>query len=272
MVQTVTTAFFFLFCASLAGAQVLPTAYGGTGSTNGLPSVSAVDMELFPGMWSICDGTCAGGPGGNLPSVGPTHTFNVGSPSLNNNASEMSFTANANTTDVLFVSKPTNAYSATVTHFIFDIWYYPTNSTGVDEHEFDEFTFTHLGSEWMFGHQCVVGGTWDIWNQFAGNWISTAYECTQLTVNTWHHLVFSDYRNASDTTGCSGYGCMYFGSLTVDGVLVYSLNQVEPAGPTPSGFASAAGAQVQEDVDTASVGSPVAVVSYYDLATFTEAQ
>lgn len=230
------------------------------------------DMEATTGYWSICDGTCAGGPGGNLPSVGPTQTFNVTSPSLNNAAMEMSFTANSNTTDVLFVSKP-GAYNVAANKFTFDLWYYPTNVTGVTEHEFDQFMFTASGTEWMFGHQCVVGGTWDIWNQFTGAWVPTAAECgTSLTVNTWHHLVFYDYKIAGDTTDCSGYGCMIFGSLTVDGAVVYNLNQAEPAGPTPGGFANAAGAQVQEDVSTASSGSPVAVVSYYNLMGFTQRQ
>jgi hypothetical protein len=183
----------------------------------------------------------------------------------------MSFTANANTTDVLFVGKPAGAYCSTCNSFTFDVWYYPTNSTGVNEHEFDEWTATASGSEWMFGHQCVVGGVWDIWNQYTGTWVATSASCS-LAVNTWHHLVFRDYRVSTDTTGCSGYGCMYFGSLTVDGTVIYTLNQSEPAGPTPGGWSSAAGAQVQEDVNTASAGSPVAVVSYYDLATFTEAQ
>jgi hypothetical protein len=237
---------------------------------NGPAFVNAVDMELFPSPWGICDGTCAGGAG--IPSVGPTQTFNVSSPSLNNNSTEMSFTANANSTNVLFYSEPVGAYCATCTKFTFDTWYRPTNSSGVNEHEFDQFIFTTSGSEWMFGHQCVVGGVWDIWNQFTGTWVPTAYSCS-LSANTYHHLVFVDYRNASDTTGCSGYGCMYFGTLTVDGTLVYSLDQQEPAGPTPVGFtSSAAGAQVQEDVNTASVGSPVSVVSYYDLMTFTESQ
>ncbi|MHB1952128.1 MAG: hypothetical protein ACYCOU_00145 [Sulfobacillus sp.] len=270
MASVKSIALYLVLCALPVYAQV-PVADGGTGSTNGLPTVSAVDMELFSGTWSICDGTCAGGSGGNLPSVGPTQTFNIASPSLNNHAMEMSFTADANTTDVLFTSKPTGAYCATCTHYIFDVWYYPTNSTGVGEHEFDQWFDTASGSEWMFGHQCVVGSEWNIWNQSAGTWVATTAPCS-LAVNTWHHLVFSDYRTAGDTTGCGGYGCMYFGSLTVDGTLVYALNQAEPAGPTPSGWASAAGEQVQEDVNTASSTSPVAVVSYYDLMTFLESQ
>jgi hypothetical protein len=65
---------------------------------------------------------------------------------------------------------------------------------------------------------------------------------------------------------------MYYGTLTVDGTQVYALNTSEPAGPTPGGWANGAGAQFQEDVSTASSGSPVAVVSYYDLVDFTEAQ
>ena len=239
-------------------------------ATLAAPTVNAVNMELFPAIWSICDGTCAGGAGANTPSVGPAQTFNVASPSLDNNSTEMTFTANANSTDVLFVSKPAGAYCATCTQFTFDVWYYPTNSSGVTEHEFDEFTDTASGGLWMFGHQCSAG-VWDVWNAYTDAWVATSYTCS-FAVNTWHHLVFQDSRIAGDTTGCSGYGCMYFNKLTVDGTVVYSMNQSEPAGATPGGWVNGAGAQFQEDVSTASGGSPVAVVSYYDLATFTEAQ
>jgi hypothetical protein len=250
-----------------------PDASGTLALTSQLPpvtTVNAVSMELFPSMWSICDGTCAGGSGANTPSVGPAQTFNVASPSLNNNSMKMTFTANANTTDVLFVAKPAGTYCAACTKFTYDLWYYPTNSTGVTQHEFDEFTDTASGSLWMFGHQCNTG-VWDIWNANTGAWVATSATCS-FAVNTWHHLVFSDYRIAGDTTGCAGYGCMYYGTLTVDGTQVYALNTSEPAGPTPGGWANGAGAQFQEDVSTASSGSPVAVVSYYDLVDFTEAQ
>jgi hypothetical protein len=264
-------------------AQVLPVASGGTATTNAsqapanlgavsAPLFTATSMEMSATPWSICDAACAGGSGGNLPSVGPTQIYGVASPSLNNHAMEVSFTATANTTDVLFVSKPTGAYNANANKFTMDVWFYPTNSTGVDEHEFDQGMATAGTTEWMFGHQCVVGGTWDIWNQLALGWVSTSAECTQLTPNVWHHVVFYDYKIPGDATGCGGYGCLYFGSLTVDNVLVYSLNQAEPAGPTPGGWASFAFAQVQEDVETASTGSPVAVVSYYNLFSFAETQ
>ena len=243
---------------------------GGPPIVNSYPNMEAAATSSW---WSICDGTCAGGAGANIPSVGPTQTFSITSPSLNGAAMEMSYTANANTTNVLFVSKPAGAYSASANRFTFDLWYYPTNATGVDEHEFDEGAALSGGTEWMFGHQCVVGGTWDIWNQLTNSWVSTTADCgTSLTVNTWHHIIFVDYKNAGDTTGCGGYGCLYFGSLTVDGVVVYNLNQAEPAGPTPGGWSSFAWAQVQEDVDTASVGSPVAVVSYYNQMFFTQRQ
>lgn len=242
----------------------------GTGVYTEVPTVNAVNMELLPSQWSICDGTCAGGAGANTPSVGPAQTFNVASPSLDNNSMEMTFTANANTTDVLFVAKPAGAYCAGCTKFHYGVWYYPTNSTGVTQHEFDEFTDTASGSLWMFGHQCS-GGVWDVWNAYTGAWVPTSYTCS-FAVNAWHYLVFDDSRIAGDTTGCSGYGCMYFNKLTVDGTVVYSMNQSEPAGPTPGGWANGAGAQFQEDVSTASSGSPVAVVSYYDLVNFTEAQ
>ena len=220
-----------------------------------------LNMESTSSYWSICDGSCAGG--GGTPSVGPTQTFSLSAPS------EVSFTATANSTNVLFVSKPPGAWNASSNDFTFDVWYYPTNATGVNEHEFDQVMVTASATEWMFGHQCVVGGVWDIWNQSSLTWIPTSSPCS-LSVNAWHHLIFHDYKIAGDTTGCGGYGCMYFGSLTVDGVIVYNLNQAEPAGATPGGWTSFAGAQVQEDVNSASVGSPVSVVSYYKWINFTQ--
>lgn len=147
------------------------------------------------------------------------------------------------------------------------LWVYLTDKALVaGSFEFDQFDFSKsTGIEFLWGSQCnQVNGLWQVFDQLHGQWMNTEVECA-LKPNQWHDVRWDVHRVSGDTDRCSGEPCMYYDTLTVDGV-VYPVNAVYPAGPLPSGWSSAVGFQAQ--IDIGSTGQPVTVDEYIDLADF----
>jgi hypothetical protein len=146
-------------------------------------------------------------------------------------------------------------------------WVYLTDKASVaGSFEFDQFDFSKsTGIEFMWGSQCnQVTHLWQIFDQLHGRWMNTAVKCA-LTPNQWHDVRWDVHRVSGDTDRCSGEPCMYYDTLTLDGV-VHPVNAAYPAGPLPNGWSSAVGFQVQ--IDIGATGSPVTVDEYLDLADF----
>jgi hypothetical protein len=148
-----------------------------------------------------------------------------------------------------------------------DLWVYPSGAASVaGSYEFDLFDFSSSTRvEFMWGSQCnQVNGLWQVFDQLHKHWINTNVRCS-LTPNTWHRVRWDVHRVAGDTNRCSGKPCMYYDTLTVDGV-PHAVNVKYPAGPLPNGWTSAVGFQVQ--IDIGQTGSPVTVNEFVDMADF----
>jgi len=153
------------------------------------------------------------------------------------------------------------------TSFSTSLWVYPSGQASVaGSFEFDQFDFSKsTGIEFMWGSQCnQVNHLWQVFDQLHGHWINTTVPCS-LAANEWHPVRWDVHRVSGDTDRCSGKPCMYYDTLTLDGV-VHPVNAVYPAGPLPNGWSSAVGFQVQ--IDIGATGSPVTVDEYLDLADF----
>jgi hypothetical protein len=149
-----------------------------------------------------------------------------------------------------------------------DVWVYPTNKASVaGSYEFDQFNFSSSSRiEYMWGTQCnQVNHLWQVFDQLHGHWINTGIQCS-LSPNQWHQVRWDVHRVPGDTNRCSGMPCMYYDTLTVDGV-VHPVNVKYPAGRLPGGWSSAVGFQVQIDIGTTK--SNVTIDEYLDIADFT---
>jgi len=214
--------------------------------------------------WSICVlPSC--NPGGSGTPTG-TQTVNNSTPSLDGEAMQISITGTANS-NALFINKPGADDKAT--QFTGDYEVYVPSESNVGELEYDMFQFIYLGgtgTEFMFGTQCVIGGVWDIFNQYAGTWVPTSLACS-LSTGTWHHLVWNVHRVPGDTSCTAGWPCMHYDSLTIDGT-VHPINLTEAAGPLPSGWAETSGIQFQIDLN----GSGGTATEYLDDVNFIQSQ
>lgn len=105
---------------------------------------------------------------------------------------------------------------------------------------------------YMFGSQCVIGATWQIWDALNGHWINTALPCTFAADNAKHHIQWWVHRVDGDTS-CSGYPCMYYDMLGIDNVYT-QFNLKEPAQLLYSGWTDNTGLNMQIDISGAPTG------------------
>ncbi len=125
----------------------------------------------------------------------------------------------------------------------------------------------------MMGHECVLGHFWQVWNGQTGNWVNTTLACsgaTSLPASTWTEVVFNDHIVPGDLTDCSGFTCMHFDSITINGT-VYPINMLEPAQVLPAGWASGVGMQLQMDIPS-NGGSAETVTANVDEVSFVAAE
>jgi len=204
-------------------------------------------------------------PGGSGVPTKTSQTVNHRSPSKDGRSMEVSVSGRSYT-NALWTYIAGHDDSATSFSMSFSV--YPTGSASVaGSYEFDQFDFSSsTGVEFMWGSQCnQVNHLWQVFDQLHGHWINTSVKCS-LTPNAWHQLRWDVHRVAGDTDRCSGKPCMYYDTLTVDGV-PHAVNVKYPAGRLPRGWGSAVGFQVQ--IDIGATGSPVTVDEFIDIADFT---
>jgi hypothetical protein len=203
-------------------------------------------------------------PGGNGIPTKTSHTIDHKVPSKDGRSMEVSITGHEYT-NALWTYRAGADDSATTLST--SLWVYLTDAASVaGSFEFDQYNFSSsTGVEFMWGSQCnQVSHLWQVFDQLHGHWMNTDVKCA-LTPNKWHHLRWDVHRVEGDENRCSGKPCMYYDTLTVDGV-VHAVNATYPAGSLPHGWSSAVGFQVQIDIGRTS--TPVTVDEYLDLADF----
>jgi hypothetical protein len=203
-------------------------------------------------------------PGGSGVPTATSQTINHSKPSKDGEAMKVSITGSQNT-NALWTYIAGSDDAATSVSMSVNV--YPTSRAPVaGSFEYDLFQFSKsTGIEFMWGSQCnQASRLWQVFDQLHGHWMNTNVACS-LTPDKWHSVLWNVHRVAGDSNQCSGKPCMYYDTLTVDGV-VHPVNAKYPAGPLPAGWSSAVGFQVQIDIGT--TGQPVTIGEYLDLADF----
>lgn len=224
--------------------------------------------------WSLCAlGSCsgAGTPGGNGVAVSPAFSVGNASPSLSGSSGILSMVAPAATqgTNIL-ETKKIGAHDEAIA-LSFDVWVFiPSNVALFGQFEFDQFIFSQTDNvEYMFGTQCnITEGKWDVFDQNAGTWVATTSTCDfGSRGGTWVRVQETAHRVYGDTNGCSGFPCMYYDSLSINGVGQSGYAAVKAAGVLPGGFTSNCGFQYQFNILPAG-SSGATVFEAIDLANF----
>lgn len=194
--------------------------------------------------WTIC--TLPGcNPGGVNVPASTTQTINNATPSVDGESMLLSETTIAISTQTNALFYHAGSGCDTCTNFVDDSWVYVTNIavSSAIEHDSAEYNLTN-GRMYMWGHQCLAGGNWQIAND-SSSWTSTSVPCS-LTGNAWHHIVWTEHIVFGDTS-CSGVACDYHDLLTVDGT-TYTVNMTEPSEALPGTYPSALVDQFQLDI------------------------
>ena len=204
-------------------------------------------------------------PGGTGTPSATSQTFGIASPSTDGKAMKLSMTADANSTNALWVFLAGSCDSCTNVTSNFEV-YLPSNASSASSFEFDQFIFdkTQLYNL-MWGSQCATGGDWQIASA-TSSWVNTTVPCS-LSLTTWHTIQWQVHRIAGDVSCAGGLPKLYWGTLTIDGT-ANAVNMSMCASALPSTYASQSGHQFQIDIPTASSTSPVTINEYIDQSSF----
>ncbi len=155
------------------------------------------------------------------------------SPSLDGKSTKFSIWGSTPFSDVLWWKSLSSAIGDTSKphHFIYDAFFYLTNSAAVQGLEFDINQFVH-GHSLIFGTQCNVlnGNHWDIWDNRNSRWVSTGKYCPTPAANKWHHVTV-EVERASD-----GGDWLHYVAITLDGEKHYLDAWYPPASTSWSGI------------------------------------
>lgn len=219
--------------------------------------------------WGQCTGSCAGGTTASTYYIAQFQT----TPSLDGSSTNLHVDGPA-WTDALFWNKlgPHNNYK----NFQTDFWFMvDKNASQIGQAlEFDTFQF-NSGTEYMFGTQCdYATGTWDVWNQKQGRWISlSTLPCAKFAPDVWYHITWSFHRTSRKQVSYDSLRVMQYDSTGTVVVAdhAYSVNMVELAGPMPSGWSDDMGVQFQTDLNgqAGTTGFPSTVNTWIEKVTLT---
>lgn len=231
--------------------------------------------------WAVCVKPLCD-PGG--PDAPLSYIFSINNvvPSTDGHSMKLSETTKpgSSQTNILttFKTGSSTLTASSILTLSFDAKFYlSANSASASSFEYDQFIFIAPCSgkcvnppynvEFMFGTQCHQGGTakWQIFNQQTNSWVDTSLHCS-LSPSTWHHIQQTVHRVAGDSNNCNGQPCMYYDSLTIDGIVQPGFAAVLPAGTLPSTWGSDTGFQFQIDVTPANT----TVSENMDEASFTQ--
>jgi hypothetical protein len=170
-------------------SQTVPFTVGSSGvsSAPAAPASSSgntiSDIQQMSG-WNSCS-DCAGA-GQNVPIAQFSMTQNVGSPSLDGNATQFWLGGNAPYANALWWKDLSSGSGAS--HFTYDLYFYMDNPNAAEALEFD-VNLVYNGRYYVFGTQCSPrwSGTWDTWNANNGTWNSTGVGCPTFPAYSWNH-------------------------------------------------------------------------------------
>lgn len=239
------------------------------------PSSTLPNFDDLTTGWLQCTGSCAGGT--NPSST--NQTFNNKTPSLDGASMMVSLTGPVSCGNPCNTGPNNGWYRNTGvedsdTSFTLDLHFNIPSTTNVVALEFDQFQYLHAGSGGVtndtrlyFGTQCVTGSDWEIWDSNGGGWIKTGVACSYTISSTaFNHLVIKVHRVTGDTS-CSGYPCMHYDSIVVNGTTKVSGKKTS-AGPLPTGWGEQTGFMLQMDGTTACL-STCTIKEYFDEGNFT---
>lgn len=151
-------------------------------SVTGASTIS--DIQQMWG-WNSCS-DCAGA-GQNVPMAQFSMTQNVGSPSLDGNATQFWLGGNTPYANALWWKDLSSGSGAS--HFTYDLYFYMDNPNAAEALEFD-VNLVYNGRYYVFGTQCSPrwSGTWDTWNANDGTWNSTGVGCPTFPAYNWNHV------------------------------------------------------------------------------------
>jgi hypothetical protein len=184
----------------------------------------------MPG-WQWCSAqlnhsVCAAGLG----NATSTKTDHQASPSRDGSSSKFDIAGRTGYSNALWWKTLTP--DSSVSHFVYDLWFYVDHPDFSQALEFDT-NQTSGGTRWVFGTECNFKdtGKWDLWDGKSGKWVPSAVPCTPFSANAWHHLVWQFERTGNQ---------VHYVSLSVDGQTI-SVDVYHDAQPNFSG----------EDIDVA---------------------
>lgn len=159
--------------------------------------------------WQDC-GSCAG-IGGNGPTVPYSLSQNQSTPSMDGKSALFWIGGTTPYSDALWWKQL--GANANVKHFIYDLYFYYTDSAAPQSLEFDANQSVG-GYKYIFGTQCAIrgSGTWEVWDGANGKWRSTGIACPAPPTYKWNHLVWEFERVGSQ---------VHFISVTLNGTKSY---------------------------------------------------
>lgn len=136
--------------------------------------------------WQSCD-NCAG-PGGDGPDIPYSMTQFLSSPSMDGNSAKFWVGGNTPYSQALWW-KQLGANSS-VRHFVYDLYFYYTNSRAPQALEFD-VNQSYNGKKYIFGTQCNIRHSkqWDYWDNYNKKWVPSGIACSAPPTYKWNHLV-----------------------------------------------------------------------------------
>jgi hypothetical protein len=140
---------------------------------------------LFPPGSGRAGQVCAAGLGNAVSSM----TQGQSSPAMDGNSTKFSLSGPTGYSNELYFNPVAGGNS--VSHFIYDLYFYEDDPTAPQALEFD-INQTFGGQRWVWGSECNFDGTgkWDIWNDASG-WTPTQFPCTDFPADQWIHLVWN---------------------------------------------------------------------------------
>lgn len=189
-----------------------------TSSTSTSTSTSTTTYSNIDHMtgWENCD-ACAGiGGAGSIVSYSMTQ--NINSPSIDGRSQQHWLGSGTPYSNALWWKQL--GPNPNATHFIYDLYFYYTNSGAPQSLEFDVNQALNY-KKYTFGTQCSIRGSkqWDVWDSYNKKWIHTGIACPAPPTYKWNHLVWEFQRVD---------GKAKFISVTLNGVKHYINKSYSP--------------------------------------------
>ncbi len=169
--------------AAYASVTVSGTTSSSSSSSSTSTGTSFSTLESRTG-WSICSGSCSGGGWGTY-----YLRQNIGSPSLDGNATEFHISPTTSFFDLMwYIGKLTNSMAS---NFQVDIYQYLKSPSAAQAIEYGLNQMGYNSQWYKFSTQCsFANGYWRVWDSYNRHWVNTSAPCRRPAANTWTHYTF----------------------------------------------------------------------------------